>query len=786
MEKYYSPEGYILDVNTGLYYSQVIAEGADGVEVRCVTWFNADTGEYSQYEYPMDTDTDYSLSNDDGMDDIRFETLEQKSTEKSKVNKKVLFAVGTILFVAIFCFVIWKMILPMAPDSNKAENLSLSTDIEHTSADSTEVTLPDGKLIITLNGENEATISLTDESVGALDSVKEGDETHLLNSIDIFLFPKEGENGLQMWINDIDSAIYEENFSEVALEDGWYLGEQDGACVVERTNMNYSMIIKKPGIATTIRNCETYRVEFLPENHGNLVTIEEGNTADILVQTGADDRNGQGEAQEFNISFYDKNTVKFQIPGEEAKTAFYNYDSIEVRLYENEERLNHHYYTLEFATGQMYSQGKAAVNGYSLTPDENREGHNLAEGTNGYENLSGASADAVGMKFQCDNLEEMIRNTRYYEVYISDDLAFAGYVEDAINGKESIIPAIPEDFPVNKEDDNYFTPDTEMYRIIMVEMPYVIDMPEWYTRYGNVVPIWHYGVLGEREPEHHNATVVMLESYDEIGICSVKTKIVYEDAKCAMYAGTDGGAPILTNLDAKDESLVTPEALDATASNFYENSHYDHWYLYKGRYDNVKYFFEEANSNSTDEPILVPVTAGTDCGWGIRDYLFYNNIRFEIGEVVRYSETVPMVGSMYSGYNGEDSEYKITTYCSKSAVSLDYEAEAAKYNTAPDDWNDHPYAQYIPELPTGITFDYLEGQTINEESLNIWTGSDGCTYEQALAFFEKFRKTSYKEIRYEIDNDNEISFIIGVGDGVYIGARWRKDEQSLGIFGYKE
>ena len=65
MEKYYSPEGYILDVNTGLYYSQVIAEGADGVEVRCVTWFNADTGEYSQYEYPMDTDTDYSLSNDD-------------------------------------------------------------------------------------------------------------------------------------------------------------------------------------------------------------------------------------------------------------------------------------------------------------------------------------------------------------------------------------------------------------------------------------------------------------------------------------------------------------------------------------------------------------------------------------------------------------------------------------------------------------------------------------------------------------------------------------------------
>ena len=54
MAKYQAPEGYVLDPNTGLYYTQVIAEDDNGAKSQVVTWFNADTGEYRQDVYPIE------------------------------------------------------------------------------------------------------------------------------------------------------------------------------------------------------------------------------------------------------------------------------------------------------------------------------------------------------------------------------------------------------------------------------------------------------------------------------------------------------------------------------------------------------------------------------------------------------------------------------------------------------------------------------------------------------------------------------------------------------------
>ena len=53
MSKYNPPEGYLLDLNSGLYYTQVIAEDESGNKSQVVTWFNADTGEYRQDVYPI-------------------------------------------------------------------------------------------------------------------------------------------------------------------------------------------------------------------------------------------------------------------------------------------------------------------------------------------------------------------------------------------------------------------------------------------------------------------------------------------------------------------------------------------------------------------------------------------------------------------------------------------------------------------------------------------------------------------------------------------------------------
>ena len=50
---YSAPEGYTLDQNTGLYYTQVIAADDKGNRSQVVTWFNTETGEYRQDVYPV-------------------------------------------------------------------------------------------------------------------------------------------------------------------------------------------------------------------------------------------------------------------------------------------------------------------------------------------------------------------------------------------------------------------------------------------------------------------------------------------------------------------------------------------------------------------------------------------------------------------------------------------------------------------------------------------------------------------------------------------------------------
>ena len=52
MATYQPPVGYEYDPNTGLYFNQVRAVDENGQNVRVITWFNADTGEYTRDIYP--------------------------------------------------------------------------------------------------------------------------------------------------------------------------------------------------------------------------------------------------------------------------------------------------------------------------------------------------------------------------------------------------------------------------------------------------------------------------------------------------------------------------------------------------------------------------------------------------------------------------------------------------------------------------------------------------------------------------------------------------------------
>lgn len=56
MAQYNPPEGFLYDGNSGLYYTQIIARDENGTDKQVVTWFDAETGQYSQEVYPIAPD----------------------------------------------------------------------------------------------------------------------------------------------------------------------------------------------------------------------------------------------------------------------------------------------------------------------------------------------------------------------------------------------------------------------------------------------------------------------------------------------------------------------------------------------------------------------------------------------------------------------------------------------------------------------------------------------------------------------------------------------------------
>lgn len=640
---------------------------------------------------------------------------------------------------------------------------------------SVEGTESDSIFQITPNGNHKTTVTLTDEAVG---------ELH-----------KNEDSSLR-----IQFHLDEEVVSEINIySDAWNMihivnqdtreceGVVDGMWENPNTDQVVLFTIEQMDIVTLFKTFDKYSILFTDAENEMLQTeIANGNMEDIFGASGSKDE--ENPKHDIQIVFNDDSIVKFKVYGEEAKTAFYNYDTISVRLYENSEQQISKFYIMDFSVSHKNAQGQRMVIGSSITPDINRDGHDMETG-DGYNNLSVASDYGVAMKYECDNISNLVGNTRIYELYIGDELMCMGYVDDAVTEMEYSISSIPDVFPTDSMDDKYFLPDTDSYRVIMMEVPYMIDIPVWYRRAGVLV----YGA-NEDNLEYHTATMIMLESYDEFGLLTVKTKIVYEDDMQATYAGADSGNIILNpvpRISEPDDSLTTEELIDSfSQSELYDNPSYSHWYSYLGCFDNVKYFVENIDAISTYDalPIIPPITYSSDERWykHQRDDSIFDNLQFELKEVVQSSETIH---ADYTTTGEEvDFEYKITTYSSSESAgnSINYEEEAVKYNTAPENWKEHPYASFFPELPQGVTLKYLPDQTINDETLSLYTGENGCTREQALEYIDELRNIEYEELRYEVENDDEVQLVLVVRDNIFVGAYWRKDEQSMSVYTFKE
>lgn len=54
MPRYQAPGGYQADPGSGLYYKETRVTAPDGRPVRHIYWFDAETGEYTQANYPLE------------------------------------------------------------------------------------------------------------------------------------------------------------------------------------------------------------------------------------------------------------------------------------------------------------------------------------------------------------------------------------------------------------------------------------------------------------------------------------------------------------------------------------------------------------------------------------------------------------------------------------------------------------------------------------------------------------------------------------------------------------
>lgn len=625
-------------------------------------------------------------------------------------------------------------------------------------------------LRITLNGENEAVLILKSKSIGILDSVKEGDSGRILNEICITFESKDGSYYIQADIVDTSFTIYKINNDTDESE--WYFSSDEYTDELreERTEDSCTIKIRQPGIAKDFSECTSFRAEFIPyEESGVVEILAEGNVSDVL---------SEGEKQQrLQVFLPDEDTVKFKIYGEEAKTSFYNYENMRIDIYETEEQMNadNPCPSLEITVGAAH-EDSGEGGAYAIVPsqDGSRTAYDLGEDSAYSEGQTLGTDYGVVMKYNNENIMEYVKPEYLYELYFGNNKVEVGKINDIIIENEyTSIPAIPEEFVSGDEYDSWFVPVTDNYRIIGVNQTFSYGTPGWYD-----TGLWKYDNIGSVVNEY--VKTVYLLSLDEFEIIDAKIKVIYESAtglKADLLRHTGFlGAENLSSSgrDEPDDSLVTIEALDPLDKEEFTNMFYDTTTTdYLGHTEKVRYFWY--NYIYEHEHIYRSL-AGFD-PWGVAE-AYYTDLQYNNKQIIE---------GTYQSYQFDAAiPYISYSYEQNPDIITDYEEERAKYNTAPDNWQEHPYTSYLPQIPSGITVDYAEGNTINETNLALCTEDNGCTKEQAESYLEAFSNIEYEneivELRTEVTDDYEHMLIRHLKGNIRILIFWRVEEQKLFIY----
>ena len=438
-------------------------------------------------------------------------------------------------------------------------------------------------LQITLNGENEAKITLNDEAIGQLGKNTESNLRILLQGEGATEFESESE----IYISSISWHLLHFTNKDTGECEIIVDGSSEG--VFSETNCTITM--SKMGICSYFDNIENYRIVFTDANKENLqTTVASGKLSDVLCT------NSNEQQHILQAIFQNDETIKLKIYGDEAKTSFYNHEDIRLAIYESEEQVNadNPCPSLEITAGAaIEDSGEGRAYAGVLSQDGSRTGHDLGEDSAYPEGRTLGTDYGVVMKYKNQSIGEYVKPEYLYELYFGNDKIEVGKIRDIFVEEEyTNIPAIPNEFVSGDEYDTWFVPVTDNYKIIeIVQEDNQFGSPCWYQRMGG----WVYG--SEEPYFNEDVKTVYLLSFDEFGLVDSKMKVIYESETALqsdIYYNLEDYivAEVLTGVNQPDDSLITTEFVESCDKEVFNNYSIDNGtftYEYLGHSERVRY-----------------------------------------------------------------------------------------------------------------------------------------------------------------------------------------------------
>ena len=419
--------------------------------------------------------------------------------------------------------------------------------------------MQDSKLKVEIINQNEISISFSDEINEKLSSTQDGKSIIIHNAIYISLI-QGGNLYYQIYSSDVDWSITSQR------GEAFQYGETDSPQVVNGKTITWN--IRRAGIADAIQECNTYNVkyeDYLGEDGRRLIC--EGSPYFIQSDT---EKSEDG----IQIVFMDANTAKIYVSGSEITEHFMQVNSIKFQMYDTEESQQRSIPTL----GVKLSKP-------DIGEQVNLVKYNVNEMDNGYFSVSeeailGSNGNPVNgkllqsregfiFKLQYEGLYEMMSILQFCSFSDEDGNQFYVAKTGEMQMAEYEYPVIPDDSALAQLDLSYFKGITNNYSTIT----------ETYPEYQNLIYDWHEYVdptTGEKDYIYTAVEegcykmsgtpikVVMIESYDEFGLCNRYAAAIFESEEDAL-------AEISSPVSAKEETgkgvipedLITPEFLTA-------------------------------------------------------------------------------------------------------------------------------------------------------------------------------------------------------------------------------